>query len=118
MVINGRRIPSGPFLLRDPRYESLKDTIVKCLFGADKRPIDQAQQWGLKFMAVSDLNGSNVTSSQLHQSDVRVHVEDYFGVKRHPCRSLSPFSKELLLPVHIPSQGNIYTNLRLLRVHC
>jgi len=63
MIVEGRRVPSGPFLLRDPRYGALKNTVVKCLFGADKRLIDQAQQWGLKFMAVSDLNGNKVMSS-------------------------------------------------------
>jgi hypothetical protein len=102
MVVQGHHVPPGPFLLRDPHYEALKNTIVKCLFGADKRLADQAQQWGLKFMAVSDLNGNKVMSRQLHQSDVRDRVEDYFGVKRHRCRSSSPFSKEQLPPVHTP----------------
>ena len=117
MVVQGRHIPPGPFLLRDPRYEALKNTIVKCLFGADKRLVDQAQQWGLKFMTVSDLNGNKVMSRQLHQSDVRDRVEDYFGVKRHRCRSSSPFSKERLPPVHIRPKV-IHTEQRLLRVHC
>jgi len=60
IIVQGRRVPSAPFLLHDPRFDALKNTVVKCLFGADKRPIDQAKQWGLKFMAVSDLNGCKV----------------------------------------------------------
>jgi len=60
MIVEGRHVPSSPFLLHDPRYEALKNTVVKCLFGADKKLVDQAAKWGLKFMAVSDLNGCKV----------------------------------------------------------
>jgi len=63
MIVEGGHVPSSPFLLNDPRYETLKNTIVRCLFGADKKLVDQAEKWGLKFMAVSDLNGCKVRVS-------------------------------------------------------
>ena len=103
MIVEGRHVPSSPFLLHDPRYEALKNTVVKCLFGADKKLVDQAAKWGLKFMAVSDLNGCKVSQYTLHKSNVRDLVEDYSGVKKLLCRSLLLFSKELLLLVLVSS---------------
>lgn len=60
MIREGKPIPLTPFLSRGSQLDSLRYTIVKCLFGADKRVVSQAETWGLKFMAVSDLNGSTV----------------------------------------------------------
>ena len=63
-IAQGHRVPSSPFLLHNPNYEDLKHTIVKCLFGADKKLVDQAAKWGLEFMAVSDLNGNKVRQTR------------------------------------------------------
>ena len=57
MIRDTGRTPPGPFLARDPRFQALKYTIVKCLFGADRRVVAQAKLWDMKFMSVSNLNG-------------------------------------------------------------
>jgi len=56
----GQPIPSTPFLQADKNLASLRYTIEKCLFGADRMVIAQAKKWGMKFVAVSDLNGRTV----------------------------------------------------------
>jgi hypothetical protein len=63
MIRQGKPIPKDPFLGRGPRNEALRYTIVKCLFGADRKIVKQAKDWGLNFMAVSDLNGRKVHPS-------------------------------------------------------
>jgi hypothetical protein len=60
MIREGDRIPTNPFLKGDPVMGTLRTTIEKCLFGANRRVVEQANDWGMKFMAVSELNGSSV----------------------------------------------------------
>ena len=56
MIQDGHQIPAVPFLHR-PGMDALKFVILKCLLGADRPVIAKAKLWGLKFIAVSDLNG-------------------------------------------------------------
>ena len=60
MIREGHPIPTSPFLERGSAYDSLRYTIARCLFAADKRVISQAKIWRLNFMAVSALNGRTV----------------------------------------------------------
>jgi hypothetical protein len=55
-----QKVPTAPFLKNDLSMQPLRITIEKCLFGANRRVVEQAVQWGMNFMAVSDLNGSTV----------------------------------------------------------
>jgi hypothetical protein len=95
----GQPIPSSPFLHSDKELTSLRYTIEKCLFGANRRVIEQAKEWEMNFMAVSDLNGRTVDLS-LTWLIFRVLVEACSGVKNPPHRSLSLSSKGQLLQVH------------------
>jgi hypothetical protein len=92
MIREGHRIPTNPFLTGTPGMESLRTTIEKCLFGANRRVVEQANNWGMKFMAVSDLNGSSVCRL-IFRSDIRVLVVVYSGMKRQKHHSLWPSSK-------------------------
>lgn len=55
-----QKVPTTPFLKSDISMQPLRITIEKCLFGSNRRVVEQASKWGMKFMAVSDLNGSTV----------------------------------------------------------
>jgi hypothetical protein len=69
MIRKGHPLPSAPFLHRGSELESLRFTIVRCLFGADKEVLFQAEIWGLSFMAVSGLNGREVCQPPANWSD-------------------------------------------------
>lgn len=55
-----QKVPTTPFLKNDLSMQPLRITIEKCLFGANRRVVEQAAKWGMNFMAVSNLNGSTV----------------------------------------------------------
>jgi hypothetical protein len=55
-----QKVPTTPFLKNDLSMQPLRITIEKCLLGANRRVVEQATKWGMKFMAVSGLNGSTV----------------------------------------------------------
>ena len=103
MIRETGQIPAGPFLTRDPQFHSLRYTIVKCLFGADRKVVSQAKAWDLKFMAVSDLNGQTVVPPPvLELLRERDPVGDCFGVRRLAHRSLWLVLRGLLPQVRLP----------------
>ena len=102
MIRRGFPIPNTPFLLQEPGLAALRYTIIKCLFGADKKIIAQAKKWGLNFMAVSDLNGCKVILFTIVEIlNLRDLVRDYSGTRNHRHRSSSQSSKEQRQPVHL-----------------
>lgn len=95
MIRETGQMPAGPFLTRDPQFHALRYTIVKCLFGADRKIVAQAKAWDLKFMAVSDLNGQTVTTIVFPGLTRRGPVAGCFGVKSRDHRLLWLVSRGL-----------------------
>jgi hypothetical protein len=118
MIRETGQIPAGPFLTRDPQFHALRYTIVKCLFGADRRVVAQAKAWDLKFMAVSDLNGQTVLPLRGGLLMGRDLVGGCFGVRSREHRLLWLVSRGLrrlvcTLIVRLADGG-----ARLLGVYC
>jgi hypothetical protein len=111
------QIPAGPFLTRDPQFHALRYTIVKCLFGADRKIVAQAKAWDLKFMAVSDLNGQTVLSRKRGVVDVKGPCGGLFWSEKPGAPFIVACFKGTT-PTSMDSYCEGLTGPRLLGVYC